>query len=92
MQTFTTKTLMKKTGMSYNGAYGLIKRMQFKGLAKELNEENFKPGIAKVYSFTISPEEYLVQERSKPSQPSFHVGFFSNPFNLKGAKDARYNT
>ena len=39
----------------------------------------------------MDPDQYLEEERNKVKSPPPPDGFYNNPFNLKDAKDARYN-
>ena len=91
MERLTLKEVMVKVNLSYNGTTSLVRRMRNKGLAKEVDAIKVKYGEIKVYGFTMSPEEYLFEERQERTATPLPVGFFSNPFNLKGAVDARYN-
>ena len=92
MERMTIKEVMPRVNLSYNGTTSLIRRMRLKGLAKEVDAIKVKYGEIKIYSFTMSPEEYLFEERQERKAPELPIGFFNNPFNLKGAIDARYNT
>jgi hypothetical protein len=88
---FTIRTLMLKVDMTYEGAYSLVTRMRKKGLVKDLGMTTMGSKNAKLYGLLMEPKQYLKEERNKtPSAPP-PVGFYNNPFDLKDAKDARYN-
>jgi hypothetical protein len=90
MERLTLKEVMVRVNLSYNGTTSLVRRMRNKGLAKEVGSIKVKYGEIKVYGFTISPEEYLFEERQDKKELELPIGFFNNPFNLRGAVDARY--
>jgi hypothetical protein len=92
MERLTLKEVMVRVNLSYNGTTSLVRRMRNKGLAKPVDSLKVKYGEIKIYGFTMSPEEYLFEERKERTATPLPVGFFNNPFNLKGAVDARYNT
>jgi predicted transcriptional regulator len=92
MERLTLKEVMVRVNLSYNGTTSLVRRMRNKGLAKQVDSIKVKYGEIKIYGFTMSPEEYLFEERQEKTETPLPVGFFNNPFNLKGAVDARYNT
>jgi hypothetical protein len=92
MERLTLKEVMVRVNLSYNGTTSLVRRMRHKGLVREVDAINVKYGEIKVYGFAMSPEEYLFQERKKRKEPELPIGFFNNPFNLKGAVDARYQS
>jgi hypothetical protein len=92
MEKMTIKEVMPRVNLSYNGTTSLIRRMKLKGVVREVDAIKIKYGELKIYGFAISPEQFLFEERQKRKAPKLPVGFFSNPFNLRGAVDARYNT
>jgi len=89
---FTIRTLMLKVGMTYEGAYSLVSRMRRKGLVKDLGLTKIGAKNAKLYGLLMEPKKYLKEEGNKIKSPPPPDGFYNNPFNLKDAKDARYNT
>ena len=92
MERLTLKEVMVRVNLSYNGTTSLVRRMRNKGLAKEVDFIKVKYGAIKIYSFTMTPEEYLFEERQDKKVPELPIGFFNNPFNLRGAVDARYQS
>ena len=92
MERLTLKEVMVRVNLSYNGTTSLVRRMRNKGLAKEVDAIKVKYGEIKIYNFAMTPEQYLFEERKKVKEPKLPIGFFNNPFNLKGAVDARYNS
>jgi hypothetical protein len=90
MERLTLKEVMIRVNLSYNGTTSLVRRMRNKGLAKEVDSIKVKYGAIKIYNFAMTPEDYLFEERQERTASPLPVGFFSNPFNLKGASDARY--
>jgi predicted transcriptional regulator len=88
---YTVRSLMEKVNMTYTNTYSVIRRMREKGLVQDVKKTN---GVgmmnAKQYNLLMDPVEFLNKERQKNPPPP--EGFFNNPFNLKGAKDARYNS
>jgi hypothetical protein len=67
--------------------------MRDKGLFEDVKKVN-GVGVmnAKRYGLLMDPVQFLREEREQnPASPP-PPGFFNNPFNLKGAKDARYNS
>jgi hypothetical protein len=67
--------------------------MREKGLVQDVKKVN-GVGVmnAKRYGLLMDPVEFVRQEREQNQSPPPPPGFFNNPFNLKGAKDARYNS
>ena len=92
MERLTLKEVMVRVNLSYNGTTSLVRRMRNKGLAKPIDSIKVKYGEIKIYHFAMSPEQYLFEERQERKAPELPIGFFNNPFNLKGAVDARYNS
>ena len=92
MERLTLKEVMVRVNLSYNGTTSLVRRMRNKGLAKEVDAIKIKYGEIKIYNFAMTPEQYLFEERQQRKAPEIPTGFYNNPFNLKGALDARYNT
>ena len=92
MERMTIEEVMPRVNLSYNGTTSLVRRMRNKGLAKEVDAIKVKYGEIKIYHFAMSPEQYLFEERQERKAPELPIGFFNNPFNLKGAVDARYNS
>ena len=90
MERLTLKEVMVRVNLSYNGTTSLVRRMRNKGLAKPIDAIKVKYGEIKIYHFAMSPEQYLFEERQERKAPELPIGFFNNPFNLKGAVDARY--
>jgi predicted transcriptional regulator len=92
-QEYTVRSLMEKTDLTYTQVYGVIRRMREKNLITDIKKTN---GIgvmnAKRYGLLMDPVEFVRQEREQNQSPPPPPGFFNNPFNLKGAKDARYNS
>jgi hypothetical protein len=88
---YTVRSLMEKVNMTYTNTYGVIRRMRDKGLIEDVKKTNGVGTMnAKQYNLLMDPVEFLNKERQKNPPPP--EGFFNNPFNLKGAKDARYNS
>jgi hypothetical protein len=92
MEKLTIKEVMPRVNLSYNGTTSLIRRMKLKGVVREVDAIKIKYGELKIYGFAIPPEQFLFEERQRRMAPKLPVGFFSNPFNLRGAVDARYNS
>jgi hypothetical protein len=93
MERLTLKEVMVRVNLSYNGTTSLVRRMRNKGLAKEVDSIKVKYGAIKIYRFTMTPEQYLFEERQeRKAIPELPIGFFNNPFNLRGAMDARYQS
>lgn len=88
---FTIRMLMLKVDMSYEGAYSLLTRMRRKGLVKDFGITTDGTRNAKLFGLLMDPDQYLEEERNKVKSPPPPDGFYNNPFNLKDAKDARYN-
>ena len=90
---YTVRSLMAKMDLTYDHTYSLIRRMRDKNLIADIKKTN---GIgvmnAKRYGLLMDPVEFVRQEREQNQSPPPPPGFFNNPFNLKGAKDARYNS
>ena len=91
MEKMTIKEVIPRVNLSYNGTTSLIRRMRLKGMAREVDAIKVKYGELKIYGFAIPPEQFLFEERQRRMAPKLPVGFFSNPFNLRGAVDARYS-
>lgn len=89
MEKLTIKQLMERVNLSYNGTTSLIRRMRLKGVAKEVDAIKVKYGELKIYGFSVSPEQFLFEERQERKAPELPIGFFNNPFNLTGAIDER---
>jgi hypothetical protein len=89
---YTIRTLMEEINQTYEGAYKLVDRMRKKGLVKDFGMTKVGPKNAKVYGLMMLPKDFIEEEQNRGKTPPPPVGFFSNPFNLYGAKDARYNT
>jgi hypothetical protein len=90
MERLTIKEVIPRVNLSYNGTTSLIRRMRLKGVAREVDKIKVKYGELKIYNFAIPPEQFLLEERQRRTVKPLPVGFFSNPFNLRGAVDARY--
>ena len=94
MHEYTVRLLMDKMDLSYDHTYGLIRRMRDKGLIEDIKKTN-RIGVvpnAKRYGLLMDPVEFVREEREQNPSPPPPAAFFNNPFNLKGAKDARYNS
>jgi hypothetical protein len=92
-QEYTVRSLMEKVDLTYTKSYEVIRKMREKGLVQDVKKVN-GVGVmnAKRYGLLMDPVEFLRMEREQnPASPP-PPGFFNNPFNLKGAKDARYNS
>jgi hypothetical protein len=92
-QEYTVRSLMERTDLTYTKSYEVIRKMREKGLVQDVKKVN-GVGVmnAKRYGLLMDPVEFLRMEREQnPTSPP-PPGFFNNPFNLKGAKDARYNS
>jgi hypothetical protein len=92
---YTIRSLMAKTGKTHAAAASLMRRMVKDGLAElveamPLSAQNPTTKIH-VYELHIEPEEYISGARAKKVKLP-KLGFYNNPFNLKGAEDARYAT
>ena len=92
MERMTIKQLMERVNLSYNGAFGLMRRMKAQGLAQEVGSIKSKSSVTKIYGMKVSPEEYLSNERQQRATIPLPVSFFNNPFNLREARDARYQS
>ena len=92
MERLTLKEVMVRVNLSYNGTTSLVRRMRSKGLAREVGILKVGSILYKIFEMKVSPEEYLFNERQQKITVPLPVGFFNNPFNLREAKDARYNT
>jgi hypothetical protein len=92
MERLTLKEVMVRVNLSYNGTTSLVRRMRSKGLAREVGTLKVGSILYKIFEMKVSPEEYLFNERQQRIAVPLPVGFFNNPFNLREAKDARYNT
>jgi hypothetical protein len=92
MERLTLKEVMVRVNLSYNGTTSLVRRMRNKGLAREVGALKVGSILYKIFEMKVSPEEYLFNERQQRIAVPLPVGFFNNPFNLREAKDARYNT
>lgn len=88
----TIRTVMERVKMTYEAAYRLVDRMRRRGLVKDFGMAKIGAKNAKVYGLMVLPEDYLAEEQNKGKSPPPPPSFFSNPFNLYGAIDARYNT
>ena len=88
-QEHTVKSLMEKVNMTYTNTYGLIRRMREKNLITDIKlvRQVGATTNAKRYGLLMDPVEFVRKEREEPPPPP---GFFNNPFNLKNAKDLRY--
>ena len=92
---YTIRSLMAKTGKTHAASASLMRRMVKDGLAElveamPLSAQNPTTKIH-VYELHIEPEQYISGARAtqvKPPKP----GFYNNPFKLKGAVDARYQS
>ena len=92
-QEYTVRSLMEKVDMTYTHAYGVIRRMRDKNLITDIKKTDIAGSFnAKSYGLLMDPVEFLKEERAQNQSPQPPAGFFNNPFNLKGAKDARYNS
>jgi hypothetical protein len=92
-QEYTVRSLMERTDLTYTKSYEVIRKMREKGLVQDVKKVN-GVGVmnAKRYGLLMDPVQFLREEREQnPASPP-PPGFFNNPFNLKGAKDARYNS
>ena len=79
--------------MTYTHAYGVIRRMRDKGLILDVKKTDITGSFnAKQYRLLMDPIEFLKEERKQNQSLPPPPTFFNNPFNLKGAKDARYNS
>jgi len=92
---YTIRSLMTKTGKTHAAAASLMRRMVKDKLAELAEVLPLSPAnpTTKVYVYElhIEPEEYISGARAtKIKLPK--LGFYNNPFNLKGAEDARYAT
>ena len=81
---------MEVTNLKYEQTYSLVKRMRNKHLVQDLGLVRVGAANAKKYGLLISPEQFLKEEREQNPAPLPPAGFFNNPFNLKNAKDLRY--
>ena len=90
-QEYTVRSLMERTDLTYTQAYGVIRRMRDKNLIADIKKTNeIGLGNAKRYGLLMDPVQFLREEREQnPASPP-PPGFFNNPFNLKNAKDLRY--
>lgn len=90
-QEYTVRALMEKMDLTYERTYGLIRRMRDKNLIADIKRAScIKATNAKRYGLLMDPVEFVRQEREQnPASPP-PPGFFNNPFNLKNAKDLRY--
>jgi hypothetical protein len=89
---YTVRSLMEKLNMTYTHSYGVIRRMREKGLIEDIKKTDITGSFnAKQYRLLMDPVEFLKEERANNQSPPPPPTFFNNPFNLKGAKDARYN-
>jgi adenylosuccinate lyase len=92
-QEYTIRALMEKVNMTYTHAYGVIRRMRDKGLILDVKKTDITGSFnAKQYRLLMDPIEFLKEERKQNQSLPPPPTFFNNPFNLKGAKDARYNS
>jgi hypothetical protein len=92
-QEYTVRSLMEKVNMTYTHAYGVIRRMRDKGLILDVKKTDITGSFnAKQYRLLMDPIEFLKEERKQNQSLPPPPTFFNNPFNLKGAKDARYNS
>jgi hypothetical protein len=92
---YTIRSLMTKTGKTHAAAASLMRRMVRDKLAELAEVLPISPAnpTTKVYVYElhIEPEQYINGIRAtkiKPPKP----GFYNNPFKLKGAVDARYQS
>ena len=92
---YTIRSLMTKTGKTHAAAASLMRRMVKDKLAELAEVLPISPAnpTTKVYVYElhIEPEQYINGIRAtqvKPPKP----GFYNNPFKLKGAVDARYQS
>jgi hypothetical protein len=92
---YTIRSLMVKTGKTHAAAASLMRRMVRDKLAELAEVLPISPAnpTTKVYVYElhIEPEQYISGARAtqvKPPKP----GFYNNPFKLKGAVDARYQS
>jgi hypothetical protein len=92
MERLTLKEVMVRVNLSYNGTTSLVRRMRAKGLAREVGTLKVGSILFKVYEMKVSPEEYLFNERQQRIAIPLPIGFFNNPFNLREARDARYQS
>ena len=90
-QEYTVRSLMEKVDMTYTHAYGVIRRMREKNLITDIKKTDIAGSFnAKRYGLLMDPVQFLREEREQnPASPP-PPGFFNNPFNLKNAKDLRY--
>jgi hypothetical protein len=90
---YTVRSLMEKLNMTYTHSYGVIRRMREKGLIEDIKKTDITGSFnAKQYRLLMDPVEFLKRRTSaEPITTTARRTFFNNPFNLKGAKDARYN-
>jgi hypothetical protein len=92
-QEYTVRSLMERTDLTYTQAYGVIRRMREKSLITDIKKTDIAGSFnAKRYGLLMDPVEFVRQEREQNQSPPPPPTFFNNPFNLKGAKDARYNS
>ena len=88
---YTVRSLMEKLNMTYTHSYGVIRRMREKGLIEDIKKTDITGSFnAKRYGLLMDPVEFLKEERAQNQSPPPPAGFFNNPFNLKNAKDLRY--
>jgi hypothetical protein len=92
-QEYTVRSLMERTDLTYTQAYGVIRRMREKSLITDIKKTDIAGSFnAKRYGLLMDPVEFLKEERKQNQSLPPPPTFFNNPFNLKGAKDARYNS
>lgn len=87
---YTIRTLMVEIDRTYEEAYKLIDRMRKKGLVRDFGVTRMGSRNAKLYGLMMLPKDFIEEEQNRGKIPPPPPGFFSNPFNLYGAKDARY--
>ena len=91
-QEYTVRSLMKKTDLTYERTHGLIRRMREKNLIADIKlvRQVGATTNAKRYGLLMDPIEFVRQEREQNQSLPPPPTFFNNPFNLKNAKDLRY--
>ena len=91
---YTIRSLAARIGKTHAAAASLMRRMVKDGLAEFVSAQPINPQNTKtkvyVYALAMDPERYISGVRSAKVKPP-KSGFFNNPFNMRGAVDARYN-
>ena len=90
-QEYTVRSLMEKVNMTYTNTHSVIRRMRDKNLITDIKKTDIAGSFnTKRYGLLMDPVEFLKEEREQNQSPPPPPGFFNNPFNLKDAKDLRY--